>query len=186
MDALLRITCGVTCHRELGGDGLHLMGHLCCQGDATVDIASQSDGDELVRVRSEVFSRDNSTITHITILDNCAVEVKTAVIVADLTQSQILDMQGAEWLEMLRVRALHVQLQRISQRIVLIEQCFADVWYPLVGIGIEVAVHRLACPQGDVVQVDDVVVSAAIDEGTDLTVSNRQRFFEIGGRFIVL
>ena len=110
MDTLLRVTCSVACHCELGGDGLHLMGHLSRQGNATVDIASQSDGDELIGVRGEVFPRNGGTVTHIAVAYDGAVEVETAMIVADLTQTQILDMQSAEGLEMLRIRSLYVQL----------------------------------------------------------------------------
>ena len=53
-------------------------------------------------------------------------------------------------------------------------------------ICIEVSVYGLASPKGDVVQVDDIVVSAAIDEGTKLAITNRQRFFEISGWLVVL
>ena len=50
VDALLRITCGIACHRQLCGDALYLMGHLCRQGDTTVDSASQTNGDKFIRV----------------------------------------------------------------------------------------------------------------------------------------
>jgi len=54
------------------------------------------------------------------------------------------------------------------------------------GIGIEVAVHRLTRPEGDVVQVDDVVICAAIDKGSDLTVADGQRLLEISGWLVIL
>ena len=96
------------------------------------------------------------------------------MIVADLAQAQIFDMQRAEGLEMLRVRSLHMQLQGISQCIVLVEECLADIWYPLVGIGIEITVHGLACPQGNVIQVDDIVVSTTIDQSAKFSITDGQ------------
>ena len=111
MDALLRITRSMACHRQLGGDAFYLMRHLCRQGDAHIDIATQPDGDEFVGMRGEILSRDGFAITQITVADDGGVEAEAAMIVAHLTQSEILDMQGAEGLEELRVRTLHVQLQ---------------------------------------------------------------------------
>ena len=82
-------------------------------------------------------------------------------------------MQCAQWLIVLRVRTLHVQLQRVGQRIVLVKQRLANLRYPLVGIGIQVAIHGFTCPQRNVVQINHVVVGAAINQGTHLTVTNR-------------
>ena len=79
-----------------------------------------------------------------------------------------------------------MELQRVGQCIILIKQCLADGWYPLVGIGIEVAVYGLSRPQGDVVQVDQVIVGTSIDQGTQLTVADGQRLLEEGGRLVVL
>ena len=78
-----------------------------------------------------------------------------------------------------------MQLQRVGQRIVLVEQRLADLGNPLVGIGIEVAVDGLSRPERDVVQIDDVVVGAAIDERTNLAVAYGQRLLEeVGGTVV--
>ena len=82
-------------------------------------------------------------------------------------------MQRAQWLVVLRVWTLHVQLQRVGQRIVLVKQRLANLRYPLVGVGIQVAIHRFACPQRNVVQINHVVVGAAINQGTHLAVTDR-------------
>ena len=71
VDALLGITRSMPCHRQLRGDGLHLMGHLSCQGDAVVKVfAFQSDGDEFVGMRGEVFSFDAFSIAHVPIFND--------------------------------------------------------------------------------------------------------------------
>ena len=82
-------------------------------------------------------------------------------------------MQCAQWLVVLRVRTLHVQLQRVGQRIVLVKQRLAYLGYPFVGVGIQIAIHGFACPQRNVVQINHVVVGATINQGTHLTVTNR-------------
>ena len=86
---------------------------------------------------------------------------------------------------MLRVRSLHMQLERIGQSIVFVEEGLADLWDPFVGIRIEITVYGLACPEGDVVQIDHVIVCAAVDEGAKLAVANGQRFLEVGGGFVI-
>ena len=120
------------------------------------------------------------------VADDSGVEAEAAVVVAHATEAQILDVEGAQRLEVLAVRPLHMQLQRVGKGIVLTEEGLAYLRNPLVGIGIEAPVYGLACPQGDVVQVDDVVVGAAIDEGTELAVADGQRFLEIGGGLVIL
>ena len=136
----------------------HMMGHLGCQGDAAVDVATQTDGDELIGV----------------------------MIVADGSESQVLDMQCAEGLEILRVRPLHIVLQRVGKSIVFVEQRLADLRDPLVGVLVELSVHRLARPEGDVVQIDDVIICAAIDEGAQFTIADGQRLLKEVGRTVIL
>ena len=71
VDALLGITRSMPCHRQLRGDGLHLMGHLSRQGDAVVQLfAFQSDGDEFVGMRGEIFSFDGFAIAHVPIFND--------------------------------------------------------------------------------------------------------------------
>ena len=95
-------------------------------------------------------------------------------------------MQGAKGLEMLGVRTLDMQLQGVGKGIVLIEECLTDGRYPLVGISIEVTVYGLTRPQGDVVQVDDIIIRSAIDERTQLTISDGERLLEISSGFVIL
>ena len=54
------------------------------------------------------------------------------------------------------------------------------------GISIKVSVNWLSCPQGDVVQIDDIIISATIDQCTQFAVADRQRLFEEVGRTVVL
>ena len=101
MDTLLSVACRVTCHRELCGNSLHLMGHLGRKGDATVDIATQPDGDELIRVRGEILAFDGLSVAYIPILNNSRVEAQRTMIVADSSKSQVFDMQRSQRLEIL-------------------------------------------------------------------------------------
>ena len=88
------------------------------------------------------------------------------MIVADAAKTQVLQVQGSERLEELAIGTLHMQLQGVGRLIVLAEECLTDLGNPLVGIFVEVAVCGLSCPHRDIVQIDDVVVCAAIDERT--------------------
>ena len=164
----------------------HMMGHLGCQGDAAVDVATQTDGDELIGVRGEILAFDGLSVAHIPIFYNCRVEAQRTMIVADGSESEVLDMQRAEGLEKLRVRPLHIVLQRVGELIVLIEERLADLRNPLVGILVQTSVHGLARPQGDVVQIDDVVVCASIDQCSELAVADGQRLFEKYCRLVIL
>ena len=95
-------------------------------------------------------------------------------------------MQRAEGLEELRVRSLHIVLQRVGKGIILVEEGLADLRNPLVSILVEVAIHRLTRPKRDIVQIDDVIVRAAIDEGTQFTIADGQRLLEVVGRTVIL
>ena len=120
------------------------------------------------------------------VADEAAVEAETPLVTADRAQAEVLDVEGAEGLEKLRVGSLHVELQGVGLAVVFGKQRLANLGNPLVGIGIKVAVDGLARPQGDVVQVDDVVVGAAIDECAELAVAYRQRLLEVvGGSFVM-
>ena len=108
MNALIGIACGMTSHRELGRDSFDVMGYLCRQGYLAIDIASEADGYQLVRMRSEVFSGNDFPVTHIPIFNNCRVEAETAMVIANCAKPQILNVKGPQWLEVLRVGTLHV------------------------------------------------------------------------------
>ena len=95
-------------------------------------------------------------------------------------------MQGAERLEVLRVRALHMQLQRVGQLVVFVEEGFTDGGNPLVGIRIEVTIYRFASPLGDVFQIDDVVIRTTIHEGSDFSIADGERFLEISCGLVIL
>ena len=101
MNTLLGVTCGVTCHRELGGNGLYLMRHLGRKGDATVDVAPQADGDEFIWIGGEILAFDGLSVAHVPIFYNSRVEAQRAMIAADGSKPQILDMQCAQRLEKL-------------------------------------------------------------------------------------
>ena len=89
----------------------HLMGHLCREGDAAVDVTTQPNGDELIRIRGEILAFDNLSIAHIPIFYYSRVEAQRTMIVTDGSKPQVLDMQRTQRLEILRVRPLHIVLQ---------------------------------------------------------------------------
>ena len=95
MDALLCIACSVARHRQLAGDGLHLMRHLGRQGDAAVDVTLHLDGDELIRVRGEVLPLDGLPVAHVPIFNNSRVEVEAAMVATDFAEPEVLDVQCA-------------------------------------------------------------------------------------------
>ena len=66
-----------------------------------------------------------------------------------------------------------MQLQRIGQCIIFIEKCLAYLWYPLVGISIEITVYRFTSPKRNIIQVNHIIVSTTINECPQLTISNR-------------
>ena len=172
VDGLPCVAQGVSRHRDLRGDGLRLVGYLCRQCDLAVHVTAQSDGDELVGVRGEVLALDPAPVTPVAVSHDAAVEAEAPLVVGDGPQSEVLDVQRAQRLEVLRVRSLHVQLQRVRQLVVLPEEGLADLRDPLVGVLVEVAVHGFPCPERDVVQIDDVVVGTAVDECAELTVAD--------------
>ena len=69
---------------------------------------------------------------------------------------------------------LHMQLQRVGQLVVLVEQSLANLRNPLARTGILVAVNGLARPQRDVVQEQLVAVGTAIDQCSHLSVADGQ------------
>ena len=109
------------------------------------------------------------------------VETQFTVVALDGGLVVVEDMEGAEGLEKLGVGTLHTELQTVGQGIVFLEEGFADAWYPYARPGIEVRVDRLARPQGDVVEVDGIVVDTTIDDGTQFAVADEQRLLEIVG-----
>ena len=84
------------------------MGHLGSEGDTTVDVATQSDSDQLVGVRGEVLTLYLPAVAQIAVFHDTAVEAEATVVVADGSQSEVLDVQRAEGLEKLTVRTLHM------------------------------------------------------------------------------
>ena len=164
VDALLWVACGVASLCELVAGSLHLVGHLYRQRQSAVDVARQPDGNEFVGMRGKIFARDGSPVTYVTVLNRCAVEAQRAPVAANRSRVQVLNVQRSQGLVELRVRALHVQLQRVGSLVVLTEQRLADFGNPPVSVLVHVFVYGLARPQRDVVQVNRVVVRAAIDQ----------------------
>ena len=88
-------------HRDLRGDGLRLVGYLCCQCDLAVHVTTQSDGDELVGVRGEVLALDPAPVTPVAVSHDAAVEAEAPLVVGDGPQSEVLDVQRTQRLEVL-------------------------------------------------------------------------------------
>ena len=95
MDGLHWITCSVSCHGELVVAAFHLMRHLCRHHNLAVDISFESDGNEFVRVRSEILSCEGLAIAHETIVDEGAVEIQFSTIFTDVSFILVDDIQGA-------------------------------------------------------------------------------------------
>ena len=142
------------------------MGCLPGYRDGNVHLTRQADGHQAIGVGSEVFPGDRRAVTHITVTDKCGVEVELAMIATDQSLVQIPDVQCAKGLEVLGVGALHMKLQLIGLGIILGIEGFTDFGNPLMGIIVEVAVHRLSRPEGDVVEVNHVVLNASIDQSS--------------------
>ena len=164
MDALLRVTRSVTRHRQLVAGSLGRMGCLPGYRDGNVHLTRQTDSYQAVRVGSEVFPGDSGTVAHITVTDKCRVEVELAMIATDQSLVQIPDVQRAKGLKVLGVGPLHMKLQLIGLGIILGIEGFTNLGNPLVGILVEVAVHWLSRPEGDVVEVNHVVLNASINQ----------------------
>ena len=162
------------------------MGHLCRQGDAHVDVARQPDGDELVGMRGEILAAHGLAVALVAVAHDGTVQTQAAAVVAHAAQTEVLDVERAKGLEELRVGSLHVQLQRVGQRVVLAEEGLAYLRNPLVGLRVEVTVGGLAGPQGDVVQIDRVVIGSAVDQCAELAVADGQRLLEEVCRAVVL
>ena len=79
-----------------------------------------------------------------------------------------------------------MQLQGVGLGIILVEKSLADGGDPLMGIRIEIPVNGLSCPQGDIVQVNDIVVRSAIDKCAKFAVTNGQRLLEEVGGSVIL
>ena len=81
--------------------------------------------------------------------------------------------------------SFYVQLQRVCTGIVFGKQGLADFWYPFGCSSTFVLVNGFACPQRDVVQVDQAGIRTAIDQCSQLAVANGQRLFEILGWLVI-
>ena len=92
---------------------------------------------------------------------------------------QVQDMQRGQRLVILRVRPLHVQLQRIGSSIVLTKQRLANLGNPLVGILVQLTIHGLPRPQRDIVQEDDIILHTTIHQRTELAIANGQRLLKV-------
>ena len=108
--AFLRVARCVPGHCQLAVATFHLMGCLCGQADAAVNVALESYGYQLVRMGCEVFALDGFAVAYIAVLYDGGVKAESAVIAADQSQSQVFDVERAQGLEVLRVGTLYVQL----------------------------------------------------------------------------
>ena len=189
MDAVVGVANSMAGHRELILTGFHLVWHKRgkCQSyvQGLLAVCRKADGYHLVGIRRPILALIPNTVAHEGGLADGTVEAQLPMIVAGFSAVVVVDEQSSQRLIILRVVSLYMQLQRVGQSVVLIEQRLAYFRNPLAGPGILVAVNGLSSPQGDIVQLKLVLFGSAIDERTQFPVTNGQRLLEILGRTVV-
>ena len=121
----------------------------------------------------EIFSCDACSTFLVSHFHQSAVQREFPTVIACGAFAEVYDVHCGERLVELRVMSLHMSLQRVGKAVVLVEECLANLRYPLVCITPFLAVNGTACPQRYVVQVEHIVIGRAIDYGTYLAVSYR-------------
>ena len=78
MNTLLRVSCRMPCLCQLVSCCLGSMRDLCGHNNLAVDVilSSKADGDELVRMRGEIFSGEALPSTHIALIDQRIVKLQ--------------------------------------------------------------------------------------------------------------
>ena len=81
------------------------------------------------------------------------VEAQFAVIIRKLALVAVFDIGHGEELIVLRVIAIHIVLQGMFGRVILLEQLLTDCPSPVVGLVIIVVIHRYSRTTHDVVEL---------------------------------
>ena len=68
------------------------MGYLGSQCYLAVDVATQSDGNELIRIRCKIFSSYQFPVAHIAVAYYCGVDIQCPAIILYFAKTEILDM----------------------------------------------------------------------------------------------
>ena len=189
VNALFGIACGMAEHSELPLAGFDTVGDERCEHQSEIQrlhaVGTEAYGDDLVGVRGEILAVVADAATYKRGTTDSTVETELPMIASDGARRIVVDIECGQRLIILRVVTLYVQLQRVGQTIIFIEQCLADFGNPACGTLVLVTVDGTACPQGDVVQLEHIPVGTSIDERTQFAVANGQRFFKISGRTVV-
>ena len=110
VDAFHGVACGVASHGELVVAAFHLVWNLRGQGQLAVDVASQSDGDELVGLGGDILSGEGTASTHIAVSHQCTVQVELSPVLVHSTFVMIYDVKRTQGLVELRVVSFYMQL----------------------------------------------------------------------------
>ncbi len=99
------------------------------------------------------------------------VEAQLAVVICELALVAVLDVDHAQRLIELRVVSLHIVLQGIGSLVILLKQGLSDFWNPLVGFATFVGIYRNARPEGDVIELDRVIIGSTINQRTQFAIA---------------
>ena len=165
------------------------MGHLCVEQQVIVDgslpVGGDADGDDLVGMGGEILTLIGHALLREAVMAEGAVDVEFAVIAAGSSLVGIGEVESSQGLVVLRIVALHLQLQLVGFAVVFGKQCLAYLGNPLVGILVHRPVDGFAGPQGNVVQINHIVDGTAIHERTHLAVADGQRLSPGGGGLVI-
>ena len=164
-------------HGELSSGCFHLMGDEGGEGDVAIDGSllgsTQLDGNHLIGMRSKILFGVLDAVALVMNSSQGIVETQFAVIIRKLSLVAVFDVDHAQWLIELRVMALHIVLQGIGSLVILLEQRLSDFRNPLVGFATFVGIHGHARPEGDVVELDGVVVGSTVNQCTQFAIVAR-------------
>ena len=183
LNGILRFAHGMTFHHDAMPHGCRLMRQQRREPQATAKgmrlVGCETNDDGSIGMRCQVLSSIGNAAFLIVHLCQSTVQIQLSTIVVCLCRAvQMVDMQGGKGLIIGRIMPLHMQLQRVGQLIIFAEECFPYFWNPSMGFFILVSIHRLARPQCDVVELDHFFLYTTVDQCTEFTIAQGQRFFK--------
>ena len=184
VNALLRIANSVSRYGDLVVREFSLIRHKCAGAQLIVHlsaISSKMDGYEFIGITSQILFLVSHSIAPISVAAHSLINVELPIIIicgivepVPSIAIKVADVKRSQGHVITAVRSLHMKLQRVGLCIVFLEQSFANLGNPFVGICIHLAVVRPTCPQCDVIQFDTIHIGSTIDKCAQFPVSYRQ------------
>ena len=147
VDALLRISHGMSHQRDLSCRSFYLMGCLGGKQDSAVDailtVGTEADGDYLVGMRCKVFAAVADAVLFVCDIHQGAVQTEFSAVVLNCGTTATLDVECGQRLVELAVVALYVELEGISQGIVFGKEGLSDFGNPKGGVSLATVRRRL-------------------------------------------